>query len=292
MTAVVEKLTNYAPFIESDPQASEAELKARMQEYGYLFFRKLVPAEVILEVRRAVLEICSEAGWLDPKADLMDAIVSPTMKPTQEGKADYAAVYRKVLQTPLFHNFPNDPNLLRIAAQLLNIADEQVLVHPRRIGRLTFPNNQQATTPPHQDFFYIRGSVDTLSCWTPLGECSVELGGLAILPGSHKGGYLEHTVKFPGAVGGVGLPVDESAVTWHTTDYGLGDALFFTCNTIHKAIPNLTSNVLRVSTDNRYQRPQDKIEPDALLPHGVAYMDEKKPGRKARSKSTNTASKN
>ena len=32
-------------------------------------------------------------------------------------------------------------------------------------------------------------------------------------------------------------------------------------------LPNLTENQLRVSTDNRYQRPHDKIEPDALLPH-------------------------
>lgn len=274
MTAVIERPTNYSPFIETDPQAGEAELKARLQEYGYLFFRKLVPAEVILETRRAVLDLCMQAGWLDPNTDPMDGIVAPTMKPTQEGKADYASVYRKVLQTPIFHNFPNDPHLMRIAAQLLNITAEEVLVHPRRIGRLTFPHNKVATTPPHQDFFYIRGSVDTLSCWTPLGECSIELGGLAVLPGSHKGGYLEHSVKFPGAVGGTGVPVDESAAIWHTTDYGLGDALFFTCHTIHKAMPNLTGNLLRVSTDNRYQRPLDKIEPDALLPHGVAYMDE------------------
>ena len=273
MLEAVEKQTNYYPFVESDPKASASKLRTQLHENSYLFFRGLVAPEKILKVRRAVLEVCMQAGWLDPNTDVMDAIVRPGMKPTSEGKPGYAPVYRKVLQLPLFHEFPNDPNLLAIAGMLLEIPAEEVLVHPRRIGRLTFPNNKGATTPPHQDYYYIRGSVDTYSCWIPLGECPIELGGLAIMPGSHREGYREHTAKFPGAVGGVGLPVDESTAIWHTTNFGLGDALFFHSHSIHKALPNLTGDRLRVSTDNRYQRPQDKIEPDALLPHGVA--DEK-----------------
>lgn len=264
------EVKNYQSFIETDPQADTEELKSRLQENSYLFFRGLVPPEVVLETRRAVLEVCREAGWLDPNYDLMEAVIAPGVQPTQEGKPDYAQVYRQVLKLPVFHEFPNDPNLLRIAGQLLNISAGEILVHPRRIGRLTFPNNQQATTPPHQDFYYIRGSVDTYSCWIPLGECPVSLGGLAVMPGSHRGGYLEHTVKYPGAVGGVGLPVDESLAIWHTADYGLGDAVFFTQYSIHKAMPNLTSDRLRVSTDNRYQRQSDIIDPGALLPHAIA----------------------
>jgi hypothetical protein len=34
-------------------------------------------------------------------------------------------------------------------------------------------------------------------------------------------------------------------------------------------MPNLTSDRLRVSTDNRYQRQKDAIDPSALLPHAV-----------------------
>jgi hypothetical protein len=271
MLSVAEK-KNYQPFIETDPASDVATLESSLHENSYLFFRGLVPAEVILEVRRSVLQVCLEAGWLDPDHDLMDAIIAPGVTPTQEGKPDYANVYRKVLNLPNFHNFPDNPNLLHIAGKLLKISPEEVLVHPRRIGRMTFPNNKGATTPPHQDYFYIRGSVNTYSCWIPLGECPVSLGGLAVLPGSHRGGYLEHTVKYQGAVGGVGLPVDESTATWHTTDFRLGDALFFHSHSIHKAMPNLTDNVLRISTDNRYQSPQDKIEPDALLPHAVANL--------------------
>lgn len=256
--------TNYVPFIESRPQSSPEELRARMDEYGYLFFRGLAPAEEVLTVRRDVLEVLQEAGWLDPRRELMEGIASPDKEPTTEGKPDYLPVYRKVLALPRFHNFPCLPALMGVMQHFL---EGEVLVHPRRIGRITFPGSVAWTTPAHQDFYYIRGAVETYSCWTPLGECPIELGGLAILPGSHKQGFLEHSARFPGAVGGHGLPIDESKVVWHTGDFGLGDALFFRSYTIHKALPNLTKDRLRLSTDNRYQRKEDDIDPGALRPH-------------------------
>jgi ectoine hydroxylase-related dioxygenase (phytanoyl-CoA dioxygenase family) len=177
------------------------------------------------------------------------------------------AVYRKILKTPLFHDFPTNPNLMEAAGKILGLESaENVLVHPRRIGRVTFPFLLSATTPPHQDFHYIRGAVETYSCWTPLGECPIELGGLAVLPGSHRRGFMEHTVKSSG-VGGSGVPLEEEELGWHTSDFGLGDALFFHSYTIHKAMPNLTEDTLRVSTDNRYQLSTDDIHEGSLKPH-------------------------
>ncbi len=252
------------PFVESDPSASAADLQARIDEAGYLFFRRLLPPDMVLEVRRDVLELCAAAGWLDPAHDLMDAVVASGMQPTSEGKPEYMAVYRKVLRSPRFHDFPCHPALMGVASKLLG---SDVLVHPRRIGRMTFPNNTVATTPPHQDFYYIRGSVQTYSCWTPLGACPMSLGGLAVWPGSQKRGFLDHNVESPGAVGGCGVEVDPATAVWHTTDFETGDGLFFHSYTIHKALPNLSGDRLRISTDNRYQRPDDRIDPGALRPH-------------------------
>ena len=95
----------------------------------------------------------------------------------------------------------------------------------------------------------------------------MELGGLAVWPGSHRRGYIEHTESHPGAIGGRGVPVDETEAEWHTSDFGIGDALFFRSYTIHKALPNLTPDTLRLSTDNRYQQHEDTIDSAALKPH-------------------------
>ena len=202
----------------------------------------------------------------------MDAVVAPDVGPFSEGMPEYMPVYRKILKAPRFHDFPAHPNLMNIAAALLNLGDgnlskEEAFVHPRRIGRITFPNFVEATTPAHQDHFYIRGAVETYSCWIPLGECPMSLGGLAIWAASHQQGFLEHTAHHPGAVGGRGVPVDESQADWHCSDFGVGDALFFHSFTIHKALPNLSGNRLRISTDNRYQKSKDDIDPGALKPH-------------------------
>ncbi|GHO86531.1 phytanoyl-CoA dioxygenase family protein [Dictyobacter formicarum] len=255
---------SYIPFIQSDAHSDAATLRARIDEYGYLFFRHLVPSETVLGVRRSVLTVIKEAGWLDPDRDMMEGIALPGIEPKTEGQREYLDVYRQVLRLPDFHNFPCHSSLMAIATKLL---DGEVLVHPRRIGRITFPGSMKYTTPAHQDFFYIRGSVETYSCWTPLGACPITLGGLAVWPGSHRRGFIEHTANHPGAVGGKGVPVDESQATWHTDNFEIGDALFFRSYTIHKALPNLTPDHLRLSTDNRYQLDKDAIDPSALRPH-------------------------
>jgi ectoine hydroxylase-related dioxygenase (phytanoyl-CoA dioxygenase family) len=263
--------TDYAVFTVTDANTEAAEMRAIMEEQGYLFFRGLVPMDEVLAVRRIALELCREAGWLDPNYDLMEGVVAPGVGNIKEGDPEYTPMYRKLLKTPRFHDLPAQPALMNVAQKLLG---GEVLVHPRRIGRVTFPNYLSATTPPHQDHYYIRGAVETYSSWVPLGDCPISLGGLAVWPGSHRQGFLDHTAIHAGAVGGHGVPVDESQVDWHTIDWQAGDAIFFHAYMIHRALPNLSGNRLRVSTDNRYQRPKEAIDPGALLPHLGLDLDD------------------
>src|SRR5262245_13631593 len=110
--------TTYGPFIESDPKADAEQLRAALDDHGYLFFRALVPDGEVLAVRRDVLELCHAAGWLEQSHDLMQGVVNRSMQPTIEGKPEYMAVYRKVLKLPRFHNFPAHPALLAVAQKL------------------------------------------------------------------------------------------------------------------------------------------------------------------------------
>ena len=266
-TDIADGTPAYLPFFESKQGDGAAALQAAMAERGYLFFRELLPAQTVRDVRADVLALCEEAGWLDPNRDLMGGFVRPGMEPTMEGKPEYTSVYRRVLkELPRFHDLPTHPHLVQIAADVLETEAGGVLVHPRRIGRLTFPNLISATTPAHQDHFYIRGSIATYSCWMPLGDCPVELGGLAVAAGSHRNGYHDHSETIPGATGGRGVKTAEEA-EWHTADFRAGDALFFHSFTVHKALPNRTPDRIRLSTDNCYQRVGDAIDPSSLKPH-------------------------
>ncbi len=93
-TAATTNTENYLPFIESDAAASAAELRAQIDETGYLFFRALVPAVEVLRVRRDVLDLCDEADWLDRSHPKMEAIRNPDHGPYSEGMPQYMPTYR------------------------------------------------------------------------------------------------------------------------------------------------------------------------------------------------------
>ena len=146
------------------------------------------------------------------------------------------------------------------------IIGREVLPHPQKITRLWFPKYTAHTTPIHQDFVHFQGNFQTYTCWAPVGDCPIELGGLAVLPGSHKvNKVMEH--HFSLGAGSLCVHEDELSGEWHSTNYEVGDTLIFPALTIHKALPNLTEDRLRVSLDNRYQAVDDPIAEHMLEPH-------------------------
>jgi ectoine hydroxylase-related dioxygenase (phytanoyl-CoA dioxygenase family) len=135
---------------------------------------------------------------------------------------------------------------------------------------MTFPNNVQQTIMAHQDWYYIRGTPETYTIWLPLGDCPMALGGLAIMNGSHKHGFIDHR-RLPDVNVAFALEEDQwphgELVEWHASDFALGDVVIFHSYTIHRALPNLTGNCLRLSIDNRYQREGEAIEPSSMGTH-------------------------
>ncbi len=229
-------------------------LKAQLAEQGYLYLRKTGPREQVLELRRQILEVCKDAGWLDPKAPLMEGRWSG-VGPFTESEPVYMAVYKKMLNLPLFNGLPGDAFYMNLFERLLG---GKAFNHKMHIGRVSFPNNVLQTTPAHQDFHYIAGSPDTYTVWTPIGDIPLAVGGLAVMAKSHKKGFLTHKIfpehKYAGSGMDEGM-IRESLgeLAWHTGDFAAGDVLLFHSHTIHKAMPNVSGNILRLSCDNRYQ---------------------------------------
>jgi hypothetical protein len=62
---------SYTPFRDSSSLLNDPEkLRTRMSEDGYLFMRGVAPKEDVLAARRDVLNLCKDAGWIDP-SDIM-----------------------------------------------------------------------------------------------------------------------------------------------------------------------------------------------------------------------------
>ncbi|PCJ59461.1 MAG: phytanoyl-CoA dioxygenase [Planctomycetota bacterium] len=238
-------------------------LQDRAHDQGYLYFKGLLNKEKILDLRKSILEIIKKHGWLEPCRTLMDGISKPGINVVEGSDNDYRHYYNDILSLRSFHALSHDPTIIALFEKLFG---ESVLVHSRNILRTIFPGITKHTTPPHQDYFYIGGTVDTWTSWIPCGDCPEELGGLAIIPGSHKRGLLD-TRSAMGA-GGHQVDVMENDL-WCTNEVECGDVLLMNSMTIHQGRDNNTADRIRLSMDFRYQPISHPIREDSLTPHLV-----------------------
>lgn len=231
-------------------------LRAAAAEDGYLFLRGLLPASDVLDLRSAILTLCVEAGWCTPEGR------ATGVGPYIEGQPEFMAVYDRIQRLEPFHRLALHPALLGLYRTLFG---EEPLAHPRNIARVMFPANNQHATPAHQDALYIHGTDQTWTAWLPLGECPAELGGIAVMAGSHGETLLEtHS-----AYGAGGRAVDTATLQygWVAGDMHAGDVLTFHSHTVHQGLPNRTTNRMRLSVDFRYQPASQPVSRGSLEPH-------------------------
>ncbi len=250
----------------NDPQ----ELQRRIADEGYLFFKRLVNPDKLWELRREMMSMIQQVGWLVAGTDPMDGIADINMRYT-EGDNEYSAGYAEVYKIENFHRAAHWPEYMDVISKMTG---KPIMPHPQKIARIWFPKYTEHTTPKHQDFVHFQGSFDNITCWAPIGDCPIELGGLAVIPESHK---VNRVLDHHFSLGAGGLIVDETEhddvnAVWHSTDYEAGDALFFPALTIHQALPNYTEDRLRLSLDNRYMVVGDNIAEHMLNPHDPSQL--------------------
>ena len=87
----------------TDLLANPGELRQRAKEDGCLFFRGLFDPERVAEVRRQMLEVCREHGWLADESNLMDGIANPGIRVGESGIPSWQAFYDDVQRIRDFH---------------------------------------------------------------------------------------------------------------------------------------------------------------------------------------------
>lgn len=265
-------------FVDSMPLLTDAHaLREQADRDGYLYFKGLLPAEPLLELRRQILLILQKYGWLSQDHPMMDA-VADRQAVTRDDMLDesmrYIGVtrdaYLDIQRLQLFHTIPHHHRLMQLYENLLG---GNILPHPRHIARVLLPAPSFAPTPPHQDYVHIQGTHGFWTCWFPLGDCPKELGGLAVLKGSHKEEVLG--VSAASGAGGVEAILCDTDYRWVSGDYHCGDVITFPSHTVHRGTPCNMKDHLRISCDLRYQRADEEIESNSLQPHmNIASWEE------------------
>jgi ectoine hydroxylase-related dioxygenase (phytanoyl-CoA dioxygenase family) len=235
-----------------NPDAMQAEIAS----HGYVLIRGLLSRDYVDVLLGEIAQILYAAGWLLPEQDPRERMADNSAA-CGDPDPSFKRVYQEIFNLESFHALPHHPALKQAMRMLVG---DQLLVHPKPIGRIIFPDCERLVVRPHQDFRFMNGDPECFTVWIPLHDCPVDLGPLRVMEGSHRFGFQTHEQTFiPEIPEGKALGGD-----WVGGQINAGDVLIFHSLTVHAASPNL-SNRLRISLDCRFQNYDRVFNPANLV---------------------------
>lgn len=231
------------------------DVQDHLHRHGYVLIRSLIPRKDLDHLLGEITQILAASGWLLPGYRALERAANPAAA-CGETDTSFKPVYERVFSLESFHALAHHA-VLRSVMQMLT--GPGLLIHPKPVARLIFPNCERFIIQPHQDHLAIGGDTDCFTAWMPLHDCPAELGPLRILEGSHHGGFRSADP----ATGTVAIDRDTED-DWAGGAIYAGDVLIFHGLTVHCASPN-TSTQMRISMDCRFQDVARPIHPASLV---------------------------
>lgn len=259
-------------------------LRERIAEDGYVYVPGFYNRDDVLAARRELVGFLESEGALDPAFPVMNAVAREGLQMT--------------FRPDLGNNSPALRALIYSDRVMALYAD--LFGGPARHYDFTW---LRAIAPgvgsdPHLDIVFMgRGTPNVMTAWTPLGDISLEAGGLIVLEGSHQAGELRQTYgsldvdavcsNHEGRnLTGVRGFMPSGAITkdpvrlreelggrWLTAEFHAGDLLTFGMFTVHASLDNHSREV-RLSSDSRYQLASEPIDErwvgENPIAHGAA----------------------
>lgn len=145
--------------------------RARMKKDGYLFLRGLLGPSMVLKARETVLGHLDKMKILDVNSSRSDGVLAKMPK----------VFTWEVTHLPGFLQMAESPELLAFFSRLFG---KPAIIFDYKWLRAVGPG---PGTGVHYDVVYmVRGSLNLLTCWIPLGDVPLAQGPLAVLEDSHR----------------------------------------------------------------------------------------------------------
>lgn len=230
------------------------QLQETFRRQGYLWLKGFFERDVVLRFRDHFFETIFTRG---PQA------------------------FFEIITSQEYEDFCAMPRLWNFYREFLQ---GQPYLHKRKLIRFNYPGEDHCTGG-HYDLIYLRAGADTFcTSWIPLGDIPVEMGGLIYLEHSDAvGRQMEAEFRIKNA----DLPPEERVSAynrnmrengwistdlvdmaerfqsrWLIADYEAGDMVIHSPYMIHAATQNNDPMYrTRLSTDIRFQRVDDEIDP-------------------------------
>lgn len=181
----------------SDPNMPIEELRQRYEQDGYLFVKRLLPREDVLEMRRRYFDFLAPTGVLQENTDPVEGIFNKTKSPDDypgigaghvgnNGRPGGDSAARFVDKAIEAHykdwyaeKFCNHPDLYGFVARFMEWGDNTL-----SFKRTLLRNNPPGSKPigVHYDQIFLRyGDPTSVTAWVPIGDIKLNGGGLIYL---------------------------------------------------------------------------------------------------------------
>lgn len=255
----------------SFPNEPIGDLRQRYQEDGYLFLKGLLPREDVLKARKAYFTFLAPSGVLAPNTAAVNGIFNST-----RDKLDYPGIGAgstdangrprgglfvdlalKAHTEPWYKDdFCQHPALRSFVSDFTGWGEDTLTLR-RTLLRNNTPGNKAIGV--HYDQIFLRHGEDTsVTAWVPIGDITLDGGGLIYLEDGHTLGR-ELEKRFYDRAREMGLTEEESKNAfnrnmmggglladgakefgqthgrrWLVTDYEAGDVVFHTPYTVSR----------------------------------------------------------
>jgi hypothetical protein len=246
------------------------------QREGYLLLRQVFPREVVDSMRNQIIRGIGAMGGLQVGA-------TPDSFVLRDGTIDITLLHQYVDYSEIWKNS-------EVTALMDRIFQEPVFVWRSVILRVVAPGRSKNRAVPHQDGYYTDHTATRFrTVWIPLQEPDQDVGGIAIVPESHRSGIREVVVSTESFQANAQaapfrtIPQEAIEGDWiRAVDLHPGDLLMFHPCLIHQGCPNFSEqNRLRLSIDFRVQPLSDVRPPQSayMVPDFSKYLKVDENGR-------------
>ena len=260
----------------TDPSVGIEAIRHLYGLQGYVWLKGLLPRDAVITFRGWVLSHLAESGLLKPGTD-------PSLGIAADGGFVRRHADRRLMslvRSTAYEGFCAQPCLSRL---MDGFVDGLSYLHKRKIMRFTLPGTA-VSTPAHYDLVYLRGGTNrVVTAWIPIGDTSIDMGGLIYLEGSHATGVAMEA-QFSKDSAGLSPEERISAYNrnmaeggwvskdlpqmaerfdsrWLVADFEAGDVVLHSPYMIHASTTNQSINgLIRLSSDIRYQNVDDEID--------------------------------
>ncbi|KAH8893978.1 hypothetical protein GQ53DRAFT_860091 [Thozetella sp. PMI_491] len=266
-------------------------MRERFERDGYLFVKGLLKKEDVLACRRAYFEHMAPSGLLRPGTDAVEGIFSGAdsrkyLPPgnlrrlfglKDDPQSDkYVELMISAHEAPFYLDFCQNTDLRAFITRFNGWERPHML--QRTMLRAFVPNSE--LTPVHFDQMYLRaGPPTSLTAWVPIGDVSLEGGGLMYLDGStdigrkteedfaaHAGNLTdeERVSAFNKNMNDGGFLSRDTVAygrevqrKWLLAHYEAGDVIFHNPYMVHASCKNKDpEDKIRLATDLRFVDPE------------------------------------